>query len=190
MTKKECRNYFKQKRLELSADELNRRSELICETLFSRFQLEGKTISLFLPIERHKEINTYFILEKGMSIGVNIGLPKISESDHTLKHYLYESPDQLAINTWGIPEPVKGKLIKPRQLDVVFVPLLAIDKSGHRVGYGKGYYDRFLQKCHHQCLFIGLHLFDEVSVIEDIDTHDIPLNYCITPSTIVSFEKK
>ncbi len=190
MTKKECRIYFKHKRLELSADELNRRSELICDRLFSRFQLEGKIISLFLPIERHKEINTYFILEKGMSIGVNIGLPQISEFDYNLKHYLYESPDQLCINTWGIPEPIKGKLIKPKQFDFVLVPLLAIAKNGHRVGYGKGYYDRFLQKCSSHSRFIGLHLFDEFVELNDLSSHDVPLDFCITPEQIYQFEKK
>lgn len=189
MTKKEARAYFKQKRLELSPSELFMRSEQICNAVFSNFQLEGKTISLFLPIERQKEINTYIILEKGVAIGTNVSLPKTIERSHSLKHYLYESQNQLALSELGIPEPTSGKLIKPETLDYVFVPLLAVDKTGHRIGYGKGYYDRFLLKCSSKCQFIGLHLFDEFIEIEDVDTHDVQLDYCITPTKIIRFEK-
>lgn len=189
MTKKEARAYFKQKRLEISPDELFNRSELICNAVFSSFQLENKTISLFLPIERQKEINTYMILEKGVAIGTKVALPKTIESNHTLKHYLFDSHSQLSLSDLGIPEPSSGKLVKPEQLDFVFVPLLAVDKTGHRIGYGKGYYDRFLRKCSPKCLFIGLHLFDEFIEIDDIDSHDVQLNYCITPKKIIRFEK-
>jgi 5-formyltetrahydrofolate cyclo-ligase len=189
MNKKEARTYYKQKRLELSPSELDERSEMICNSIFSNFQLEGKTISLFLPIERQKEINTYMILEKGAAIGTTVALPKAIVSNHTLKHYQFESHAQLALSELGIPEPTHGKLIKPEQLDFVFVPLLAVDKTGHRIGYGKGFYDRFLRKCSPNCLFVGLHLFDEFIDIDDVDTHDIQLNYCITPTKIIRFEK-
>lgn len=189
MNKQEARLYFKQKRLELSPRDLEERSELICTAVFTNFQLEGKTISLFLPIERQKEINTYKILEKGLALGVNIALPKTIMSNHTLKHYQFESHSQLQLSEHGIPEPTHGKIIKPEQLDFVFVPLLAVDKTGHRIGYGKGFYDRFLRKCSPNCLFIGLHLFDEFIDIDAIDSHDIQLNFCITPSKIVRFEK-
>jgi 5-formyltetrahydrofolate cyclo-ligase len=188
MKKSECRTYFKLKRLELSPSEIETRSEMICEAIFTKFQLEGKTMSLFLPIEKHKEINTYHILEKGISIGAKIGLPKIVPNTHTLKHYQYESHAKLEVNSMGIPEPTKGKLIKTESLDIVFIPLLAVDKTGHRIGYGKGFYDRFLKKCSAHCLFVGLHLFDEFVDIEDIDTHDVQLNYCITPFRIVKFD--
>jgi 5-formyltetrahydrofolate cyclo-ligase len=190
MLKKAVRELYKQKRRELSPLELDNRSEKICVALFSRFQLEGKTVSLFLPIERQKEINTYHILEKGMSIGTLIALPKTNTANHSMKHYLFENQSQLALNELGIPEPTSGKMIKPEQLDFVFVPLLAVDKTGHRIGYGKGYYDRFLKKCSPHCQFVGLHLFDEFIEIEDVDTHDIQLDYCITPEKIIRFDNK
>lgn len=190
MLKKAVREIYKQKRLELSPSELEERSERICQALFSRFQLEGKTVSLFLPIERQKEINTYHILEKGMAIGTVIALPKINPSNLSLKHYQFETQSQLALNELGIPEPTHGKTIKPEQLDFVFVPLLAVDKTGHRIGYGKGYYDRFLKKCSPHCQFVGLHLFDEFIEIEDVDSHDIQLDYCITPEKVIRFDNK
>ena len=188
MTKQELRLLFKQKRIELSPDELEKKSEMICNSLFSKFQLTGKTLSLFLPIERQKEINTYAILEKGISLDAKIALPKTSPDSAQLKHILYESRAQLTVNAYGIPEPKDGIVIKPIQFDFVLVPLLVIDKSGYRIGYGKGYYDRFLKKCAPNCIFIGLHLFEEFSEIDDLNKYDIPLNYCITPTQIIHFD--
>jgi len=188
MTKQELRSHFKQKRMDLSPAELEIKSEIICNSLFSKFQLTGKTISLFLPIERQKEINTYTILEKGISLDVKIALPKTSPGAANLKHILYESQAPLFVNAFGIPEPKDGVEIKPNQFDFVLVPLLAIDKSGYRIGYGKGYYDRFLKKCAPNCIFIGLHLFEEFSEIDDLNKYDIPLNYCITPTQIIHFD--
>ena len=190
MTKKELRLLFKQKRIDISPAELEEKSEMICNSLFSKFQLSGKTISLFLPIERQKEINTYTILEKGISLDVKIALPKTAQDSPHLKHILYESQAQLYLNAYGIPEPKDGIVIKPSQFHFVLVPLLAIDKSGYRIGYGKGYYDLFLKKCAPNCIFIGLHLFEEFSEIDDLNKYDIPLNYCITPTQIIHFDDK
>ncbi len=124
MTKQELRFLFKQKRIDLSPAELERKSEMICNLLFSKFQLSGKTISLFLPIERQKEINTYTILEKGISLDVKIALPKTTQDSPHLKHILYESQSQLSLNAYGIPEPKDGIVIKPNQFDFVLPKLI------------------------------------------------------------------
>lgn len=189
MTKQEIRTLYKQKRLELSASELDYRSTNISDILFSNFQLEGKIISLFLPIERHKEINTYLILEKGIGIGATVALPKTINSNNSLKHFQFESRAQLTLNEIGIPEPSHGKVIRPEQFDFVFVPLLAFDINGHRIGYGKGFYDRFLKKCSPHCLFIGLSLFDETVEISDLNKYDKALHFCITPEKLIRFDK-
>lgn len=190
MKKKDLRLLFKQKRLELTPSELDNRSSEICERLFANFQLEGKTISLFLPIEKHREINTYKILEKGISIGTRIGIPKSNLSNSSMKHYVYESPSQLKLNELGIPEPSSGKVLKETEFDYVIIPLLTIDSRGHRVGYGKGFYDRFLENCSNKCIKIGLHLFEEFAEIDDIADHDTSLDFCITPLSIHRFERK
>lgn len=190
MKKKEIRELFKQKRRELSPNELESRSELVCSLLFKNFQLSEKTISLFLPIERQREINTYLILEKGISLDARIALPKMNEETQTLRHVLFESHSQLEVNRLGIPEPRSGKTIKLKDLEFVLVPLLAFDKNGNRVGYGKGYYDKFLRKCSPNCLFIGLSLFDDICDIEDVEPHDIRLHYCITPNQLVRFNEQ
>lgn len=189
MTKSELRKYYTDKRLALSPKELEDISEKICLNVFKTFQLEKKKISLFLPIEGKKEINTYKIWEKAVSFDALVAIPKTNLKTNEMKQVLFESKDQLEVVQYGIPEPKKGRVIAAEHFDYVFVPLLAIDKKGNRVGYGKGIYDRFLKKCSPRCKLIGLTHFDELAEpISDIEFHDIKLHACITPNKIYRFE--
>ena len=72
-------------------------------------------------------------------------------------------------------------------IDVVFVPLLAFDKLGHRVGYGKGFYDKFLRGCRPKIIKIGLSFFEIEKPIEDTHLNDVNLDYCVTPKHIYMF---
>ena len=188
MTKAELRDLYRAKRMTLSPGELERLSEVIVEQTLKHFQLEEKTISIFLPIERQKEVNTYLLWERAMNIGARVAVPKSNFDTLEMRHYLFESTDQLEVNDRGIPEPKKGKVIAADRFDIVFVPLLAVDKNGHRVGYGKGFYDRFLRKCAPSCQFIGLHYFDTEDPIEDVLPTDVKLNALVTPDKIIRFE--
>lgn len=190
MTKEECRKYFKQRRQEISPGQLRLASEKIADLLFKHFNFEGKTFSIFLPIERQKEINTYIIIEKAIALGATVAIPKANFESLEIKNYTFNSSDPLVISAYGIPEPKEGKVVSNQKLNMVFIPLLAVDQRGYRVGYGKGFYDRFLRKCPSNCTFIGLHLFDLVDSISDIDEFDIPLHFCITPEKIIRFEKE
>ena len=87
--------------------------------------------------------------------GKNLVVPKIAPKEQ-LQHYILEEDTLLQCNAYGIPEPVTGKLLNPQKIDVVFVPLLAFDTTGQRVGYGKGYYDRFLKSCKPTVVSVGL----------------------------------
>lgn len=92
-----------------------------------------------------------------------------------------------ASNQYGILEPINGTILETMEIDIVFVPLLAFDENGYRVGYGKGYYDRFLSRCRKDILRIGFSFFEAEPVIEDIDNYDVPLNLCITPLNVYEF---
>jgi len=188
MTKQEIRFKYLELRKTLSPKKLETISEQICHRVFSSFQLEKKRISLFLPIERNKEINTYKIWEKAISFDAEVAVPKINHNTNELKHILFESKDQLEIVKFGIPEPKKGRVIAAEHFEYVFVPLLSIDSNGYRVGYGKGYYDRFLKRCSPRCKFIGLYHFDEINAqISDLHAMDIKLDACITPNQLIRF---
>lgn len=187
MLKSEIRFLYKEKRSGLSPKDIKRISAQVQALVRDSFSFKGKYVSLFLPIERQNELNTYGILEDILQEG---GLPVVAKSnfsDLTMQSFLYESASQLKLNHFGIPEPINGIEIQATQLDFVFVPLLAIDDKGHRIGYGKGFYDRLLASCKPECLFIGLHLFDEFISIEDLHPNDIALHMCITSNAKYDF---
>ncbi|MDR0801695.1 5-formyltetrahydrofolate cyclo-ligase [Fluviicola sp.] len=187
MTKADLRRKYKEMRLQLSPGEIERFSERIVEQALMHFQLSEKTVSLFLPIERQREINTYLLLERAMGIRATVAVPKTDFETMEMHHYLFESTDQLEVSPKGIPEPKKGKVIAADRFDIVFVPLLAVDVKGNRVGYGKGFYDRFLRKCSPGCLFVGLHYFDVESKIDDVFPTDIRLNALVMPARVLRF---
>ena len=70
---------------------------------------------------------------------------------------------------------------------MVFVPLLAFDLKGHRVGYGKGFYDNLLASCKPETIKVGFSFFDAEAEIEDVFSGDIPLDYCVTPKQVYKF---
>jgi len=91
------------------------------------------------------------------------------------------------MNHAGIGEPTTGELIYPEELDMVFVPMLAYDKKGFRVGYGKGFYDRYLQMCRRNVIKVGFSYFEPEEAIPEVNEFDIPLNLAITPQSIYEF---
>lgn len=141
---------------------------------------------IFLPISQQKEIDTHFILTILQGKDKNVVLPKVT-CNHSLKHYLLTDATKFQTNRWNIPEPVDGIEIPIEKIDVVFIPLLAFDKKGNRVGYGKGFYDTFLSECRKDVKKIGVSLFQAEETIEDINAYDIPLDYCVTPKNNYSF---
>lgn len=187
MTKSECRKHYTEKRKQLSAVEIESQSKIILETLLNTFDFNGKTISVFLPIQAKREINTYPILNKRTELNYRVALPVANFETNTMFHYLYEHPGQLVTSEYGIPEPVSGTPVLTEEIDIVLVPLLCFDQKGYRVGYGKGFYDRFLSCCRTDCLFIGLSFFEGIDTIDDISSDDVRLHACIANDTVYSF---
>jgi 5-formyltetrahydrofolate cyclo-ligase len=186
MKKSDIRKLYKEKRNQLSKNEIDSIEYSIIDKI-KTLNITSKKISLFLAIESQKEINTFKIL-KELEGSNQIYASKSDFSTFEMIHFQITSNSNLAINNYGIPEPTEGNQLIESEFDIVFTPLLAFDIQGNRVGYGKGFYDRFLSKCNSNCQFIGLSLFDEFTEIEDINNEDIKLNACITPSKIIYFE--
>jgi len=141
---------------------------------------------IFLTITESKEIDTSYLLTLLQGKDKNIIVPK-TVSDNQLENYLLTDNTLLKKNKWHIPEPVDGIIVDEKQIEVVFIPLLAFDKKGNRVGYGKGFYDTFLKNCNADVLKIGLSLFEPEEKINDITKNDVPLDYCITPDKVYKF---
>lgn len=141
---------------------------------------------IFLSIASKKEVNTHYLLHILQGKDKNTVISKTDFRKGTMNHFLLQDNTVLKNSSYGIPEPVSGIAIQPEVLDVVFVPLLAYDRQGNRVGYGKGFYDRFLKNCKPEAVFVGLSFFDPEPEI-GVQSTDIPLHYCITPEKIYSF---
>ena len=104
-----------------------------------------------------------------------------------MTHFLLTDNTKFTKNEYGIPEPINGIEVPIDKINVIFVPLLAYDKLGNRVGYGKGFYDKFLFKCKKETILIGLSFFEPENEIKDVSINDIRLNHCVTPVGINSF---
>lgn len=189
MTKAEARKLFKEKREAITASEKLKWDDLILihfQTLDLPF-LEN--VLSFYSIDEKNEVNSFTITEylhfKNPSL--QIAYPRMNPESKTMDAVLCNPDTAFTENEWGISEPLGSEIIKPEDIEVVLVPLLAIDLGGHRVGYGKGYYDRFLAECGPDCLKIGLSHFEPVDAIDDTCGFDVPLDLCVTPQQVYVF---
>lgn len=191
MKKDDLRSKYKQKRNLILKSELVHISNMIEYQIFSNFYFNANYISIFLPIQKQNEINTFDIIDGLKAFNCSIYVPKVISETNDLLHVLLTSNTKITFNNWGIPEPTHGEICSPELFDFVFVPLLACDIAGNRIGYGKGFYDSFLAKCKNTCKFIGLSHFElEETIIEDVYDGDIPLHFCVTPSKVHAFSRK
>ena len=141
---------------------------------------------IFFPIEKNNEVNTKHIIQIIQGKDKNVIVPKIKDNIN-LKNYLLTDSTLFVKNSYGISEPQSGIEVNPIDFDLIFIPLIAFDQMGYRVGYGKGYYDKMLSQCSKNALKVGLSLFDPINKIQDISTYDVRMDYCITPDQIYKF---
>jgi 5-formyltetrahydrofolate cyclo-ligase len=142
---------------------------------------------VFLPILEQKEVNTEYILHLLSGKDKEIVLSKSNFESLEMTHFLLTDNTKIRKNLYHIPEPIDGLEVPANKIEVVFVPLLAFDKKGNRVGYGKGFYDAFLSKCKSETIKIGLSFFEAEEQIIDIVKNDITLDYCVTTNEIYEF---
>jgi 5-formyltetrahydrofolate cyclo-ligase len=187
MTKNQLRTYYKKLRTKLSEQEKEEKSLAIANMLVQTEIWDNTFYHLFLPITEQNEVNTEYILNLLMGKDKEIVLSKTDFQNHQMTHFLLTEDTKIKKNSYNIPEPVSGEQISVEKIDVVFIPLLAYDRNGNRVGYGKGFYDKFLSECRDNVVKVGLSFFNPENEIEDVYEDDIPLDYCITPDTIYRF---
>lgn len=187
MTKKELRIKYKQLQNRLSENEVEAMSLAIANQLLKMAIWEKKYYHLFLSINENHEVNTEYVLHILAGKDKEVVISKSDFDTITMTHFLLTDGTKLQKNRYNIPEPVDGIEIAVEKIDVVFVPLVAFDKNGNRVGYGKGFYDNFLSNCRSNTLKIGLTFFEAEEEITDTYEGDVRLDYCITPQSIYQF---
>jgi 5-formyltetrahydrofolate cyclo-ligase len=187
MTKVDLRKIYKRKRNTLAKNDIEDYSLAISNQLLTLPIWEYSIYHIFLAIEEQKEVNTEYILNILSGKDKNILLSKSDFKTGEMTHFLLTDSTPIKKNQYNIPEPVDGIEISNNKIDVVFIPLLAFDKKGNRVGYGKGFYDRFLANCKPKTIKIGLSFFETENDIIDVFESDVRLNYCVTPKQTYRF---
>lgn len=186
-SKKELRTQYKNLRKELTPDEMEEKSLAIANNLIALPIWDKTYYHVFLPIEEQKEVNTEYVLHVLSGKDKEIVVSKSDFETGEMTHFLLTDNTKIKKNAYNIPEPVSGLSVPSATIDVVFVPLLAFDLLGNRVGYGKGFYDRFLAGCKPDIIKIGLSFFEAESLIEDVFEADVKLDYCITATEVYQF---
>ena len=185
MSKMALRQKYKALRESLSTSGIDEMSLEIANQALKLDIWDHEFYHVFLSITKHKEGNTEYLLQIIFGKDANAVIPKVKFEE--LEHFLLTDSTKLIPSKWGIPEPEKGIKIDPSQIDVVFLPLLAYDKAGNRIGYGKGFYDKFLFNCRPETFKVGLSFFEPEEHIQ-ASSHDIRLDYCVTPQSIFKFK--
>ena len=187
MNKKEARKKSKEERQKLSFEQVDEKSLAIANQLVQMDIWNKNYYHLFLPIEEQKEVNSEYILNILQAKDKEIVVSKSDFATTSMTHYLLTDNTKIKKNVYNIPEPINGLPVPSEMIDVVFVPLLAYDKLGNRVGYGKGFYDKFLSECKPDVIKIGLSFFEPEDLIDDVFENDVKLDFCVTSERVIYF---
>lgn len=190
MTKKELRAIYKEKRNQLSASQKAKLDDLLL-IQFQKLDIDiPSVIMTYAALETTNEFDPYLVTDYCAFKNPDQTLiyPVAGIDNYTIQPVIVDEATLFEKNKYGIDEPINGSIISIEDIELVIVPLLYFDINGNRVGYGKGYYDRFLKNCNEDVLKIGFNYFDPVALIDDVNEYDVKLDYCITPTAIFAFE--
>ena len=182
LTKSEVRKQILQYRRLLAPESYAQRNESLREQLKFLIKKRGaQSIHLFLPIAKNKEPDFLPLLTWLWKEGITVLASRTNFKQETLTHHQVNPDTPLAVSDWGIPEPATDEQASLEDLDIILVPLLLYDRSGHRLGYGGGYYDRLLPQLPTKTIKAGISLAPGVDAFSLIDSHDIALDCVVTP---------
>ena len=189
MLKSNARKLYKEKRMTLSETERIKLDDLLLIQL-QTIQLPFITFLLsYWPIEQNHEPNTHLFTDylEFQNPELIICYPKTNFQDQSIQSVQTDDDTRFRKNEYNLYEPDDGVVVNAGGIDMIFVPLLSFDKNGCRVGYGKGFYDRYLMQCRSDCLKVGFSYFEPLDSIDDSNEFDVPLNLCVTPTTVYVF---
>ena len=187
MLKLAARKEFLEKRKNLTASECLKWDDLLLIQFQKLDWANVSSVANFYPLENHNEPNSLLFTRylKWLIPGIQMVYPVVDAATATIS--FYKETEEIRFNNWGIAEPISTEKLEPHSIDAVIVPLIGFDLKGHRIGYGKGFYDRYLLQCRPDCLKIGISLFDPIALIEDVESYDIPLDIAICPAQLYDF---
>ena len=190
MLKAEARKIFSEKRKAIRPKEKLVWDDMIL-IQFQKLALPLlRNVFTYAAMDHNNEVDTDTIVDylSFRNPGLQIAYPVCDFSNWTMDAKVIKEGEDFVQNRFGTWEPGEGETMLPGEIDLIIVPLLCFDSKGFRVGYGKGFYDKFFRHTSPECIKIGLSYFDAIDKIEDSSEFDVPLNYCITPGRLYEFE--
>ena len=179
------RQLFKKYRSELTDNEVKDLNRSVFKNFIKMDLLKKTHYHIYLSNSLNKEVETEELIKLLFQKNKRVYVPKIMGKN--LIHIEINKDTKYSENQFSIREPASTNKSDPKIFDVVFIPLLAFDKSGERVGYGGGYYDRFLGNTQKNVLKVGLSFFEPIDKILNIEEHDRRLDHVITPNKVYNF---
>jgi len=182
MDKKSLRRLFLEKRKSLSKKEVSQKSKIIRQKTLELPQIiPSKCILLYLPI--NNEVGTFDLIRHLQLVGKIIYLPAYSNENYDICEFV--SFDNLKVGPYGILQPINNSTMDTGNIDMAILPGVAFDKSGTRLGYGKGVYDRLLKNS--RLVKIGLGYEFQVEDKLPKESHDVVLNVLVTDKKVYQF---
>ncbi|MCP9292826.1 5-formyltetrahydrofolate cyclo-ligase [Gracilimonas sediminicola] len=174
--KQELREKVLAERQQIAAREWKKKSEKIISSLTNAdFFKKSKTVHTYISMDQRREVYTDGLLEDILNGSKRAVVPVTNFEDGTLTHSEIRSLSDLKKNKWGVAEPKHITTVNVEELDLIIVPMAAADRAGNRLGYGKGFYDRFLREA--EAIKVGLvfdaFLFDEIPIEEFDEKLDV-----------------
>jgi len=190
--KKALKEQIFSKRSSLSANEIKKKSASIKTNLYS-LQEFNKSKNILFYVSFDNEVDTQEIIRELLGKkGKNIIVPYVEEGNSILQISELQNFNELEPKTFGILEPKLKHIrkFKPNNLDLVIIPGIAFDLAGNRIGYGYGYYDRFLKQMKHDIKKIALAY--EFQIVERIpaEKHDARMDMIVTEKKIINIGTK
>ena len=189
MLKKEARKIYKEKRSHLSEAERSKLDDLML-IQFQTIELPFlQSLLSYWPIEENNEPNTHLFTEflRFRNPEMKICYPLADFDTTTMEAIATDIDTTFEKTNLNIHEPDGGIVVPVTEIEMIFVPLLAFDSKGYRIGYGKGFYDKYLSNCRDTCIKAGFSYFEPIDSIDDSHEFDVPLNLCITPQNVYVF---
>lgn len=175
LDKKIIRKNILTARKNMVVNEVEDKSQLIFDRIINESLLyDCNVVGIYCDIQN--EVQTKQLILTCLAMDKVVALPRVIGD--TMEFYQIKSLEELELGSFNVMEPIGSNLIT--SIDLLFVPVVAFTKKRDRIGYGKGFYDKYLSK---KCKTIGLaYEFQKVSF--EAETHDKPLDYIITESNI------
>lgn len=184
ISKQTLRERFKSNRNALSQEKWAELSDLIQQQFIDWFRSgDFKSLGIYIESTKQREIATIKIIQQLQFKGISLSVPKVTSENGEMEFVEFHGIEKTQVNKWGIPEPVQSHAVARDGLDVLIVPMMGGDQTGGRLGYGKGFYDRYLADfpgisvglCPNSCILTEI----------PMDSHDKKLDLIITESTII-----